>query len=289
MNDMLDNLIPIPSGLNFSVIESNQQDIPVQHISQNYIRQLSKLKLKKYRDEYGWYMISGLNAVKSALEAPHLRIIEVLVHERRTELLSELSFTTGIPVFLLNDKDFIHLSDEQTPQGIALVAQKRSLRLQNSAPDENILLYLHQVNDPGNLGTIIRAALWFGVRAILLSSNSTDPFQPKVVRASTGYLTHLNIYEEVDEESLTRLQSLHGYRLIAATAEGGRDISRYGFDGDEKKILLFGSEAHGLPPALLEQCNDRISIPKTGYGESLNLAVSAGVCLFQMQSVAHSK
>jgi len=170
----------------------------LQTVSKNYLLQLAKLKQKKYRDQSGLYMISGVNAVESAVNAPHPRIQEILLNERRIALLDELNLKdktkVNIPIYRLSERDFARISDERSPQGIAAVTKKRTLDIQSNPPQSSEIIYLDRISDPGNLGAIIRTALWFGIKTILLSPGSADPYQPKVARASTAVsYTHLTL------------------------------------------------------------------------------------------------
>lgn len=257
----------------------------MQTVSKNYLLQLAKLKQKKYRDQSGLYMISGVNAVESAVNAPHPCIQEILLNERRIALLDELNLKdktkVNIPIYSLSERDFARISDERSPQGIAAVAQKRTLDIQNNPPQSREIIYLDRINDPGNLGAIIRTALWFGIKTILLSPGSADPYQPKVARASTGYITYMDLYEQVSVHDLSNFNKTRHYSFIAAVVNGAESL--YKLKPGKNVALIFGSEAHGIAADLLQLCDRQVTIPKPGYGESLNLAVSTALFLYQLK------
>jgi len=255
----------------------------MQAISQSQLRYFSKLHLKKYRDISGCYLISGSNAVRSALESPGIKIRNILLRSDRLDLLKDLAIHVDVNTLLLNEKDFKRISDEQSPQGIAIVAEIQRPLAESMMTDVPLLLYLHQINDPGNLGTIIRTALWFNTRHILLSPESADPYQPKVVRASAGYISHVQLYENVDGHQLSYLRD-HGYQLICTMASGGIPLTEASQTLAPKSVILLGSEAHGLPAELTRLCHLTVTIPKSGYGESLNLSVAAALMLYQLQT-----
>ncbi|MGD9899670.1 MAG: TrmH family RNA methyltransferase [Calditrichaceae bacterium] len=257
----------------------------MQTISKNQIRELAKLKQKKYRDSSGTYLITGIRAVSSALESGSLSAEQIIFDESRIDLTGypELQniHALNIPVFTAGENDFKRITDEQSPQGIALVARIPRLDFLEDPPEDPVIIYLDRINDPGNLGTIIRTALWFGVNSILLSPGSVDPYNPKVVRASTGYIAHLRVYEEVNIQALREFSRSRNYSVASTIIEGGTSL--YDFRTAGKQIILFGAEADGINPTLNEVAGSQITIPKPGHGESLNLGVSVALVLYQIK------
>jgi TrmH family RNA methyltransferase len=132
------------------------------------------------------------------------------------------------------------------------------------------------VADPGNLGTVIRTADWFGCRGVLFSSGSADPFAPKTVRSTMGSIFRVRLGELADADALVTLAEETGRELLAAVATGGAAPGEW--KGGRGPLLVLGSEAHGLPPELLDRIPHRISLPGGG-AESLNLAVAHGILL----------
>ena len=147
----------------------------------------------------------------------------------------------------------------------------------------NSILFLDRISDPGNLGTIIRSAEWFGFKTILLSSNSADPFQPKVVRSSAGTLLNITIFENVEASQLENLKNELGFKIYATDISDGQDIAQFKFA--QKSIIMMGSEAHGLNPELAKICDEKIYIKRSGSGESLNLANAATIIMYQVNTV----
>ena len=126
--------------------------------------------------------------------------------------------------------------------------------------------------------------MWFGFKDILLSSNCTDPFAPKTVRSSAGYITHCRVYENIDTAGLKALRDKQEYKIIGTVAEEGQDLRTFRPANDERLILLFGSEAHGLSREARQLCERLGTIPKLGGGESLNLATSVALFLYQLSA-----
>jgi len=250
----------------------------MQAASQAHIRRLAKLRLKKYRLEYSRFLLSGWNTVQSALRSPFLSAQALYVTEAAGDDLKRLRLNAALPVFRLTEKEAAKISEERHPQGIFLEAQLP----QFAAPDFSAgqkSLYLHEVNDPGNLGTIIRTALRFGFRQMLLSPHSADPYQPKVVRASTGYVTHMRIYEGITSRDVRRWREAYPLFIVGTAVTTGRPLHHLRLKKQQALLLMFGSEAHGLNEELLRLCDQRVTIGGEQEVESLNLAVSAGIIL----------
>ncbi|HID39730.1 MAG TPA: RNA methyltransferase, partial [Calditrichaeota bacterium] len=184
------------------------------------------------------------------------------------------------PIFSVPVKDFTRISEERQPQGIALVARIRAYDVQSKPPREDHLVYLDRISDPGNLGTIIRSAAWFGIQTLLLSPHSADPFQPKVVRSSVGGIGQVNIYQNVDVSQLKKLTGKLKYTAIASIIGNGQAAEKLRNLSDKKVMLLLGSEAHGLTSELIDLCQIKVSIPQPGFGESLNLSAAAAILFY---------
>ncbi|MBD3224672.1 MAG: hypothetical protein GF313_08075 [Caldithrix sp.] len=255
----------------------------MQSLSKNKIKQLNKLKQKKYRDQYEMYMVSGFRHARAAVNAQNVIIEYILVTADGFKQMDQLGTVFrkiyDIPLYQINDNEMKSLSDEQSSQGIVMVLRKPTTGGQRPKPSPgNTAIYLYRINDPGNLGTIIRTALWFGFQNLLLSPGSADPYQPKAVRSAAGYSTYATIYDDVNMDDLMHLRT-QGFHLISASVEGGQPPSQISLSPDVPFILLLGSEAHGLPDECREKSDHVLTIPKYGFGESLNLGVAAGIIL----------
>ncbi|MCB0283287.1 MAG: RNA methyltransferase [Calditrichaeota bacterium] len=248
-------------------------------LSQNRLKFFQKLNQKKYRDREGLYIISGLRALQGAVSADNPEIETIIVAESRQSLLGQLNLrNSSIPVQLISEKDFAVLSDEKTPQGICAILRKPETVFKQQNIKEKLLFYFDRINDPGNLGTVIRSAAWFGIKSILLSPESADPFQPKAVRSSAGSITSMNIYENVQKSDLMHLKKT-GYRVYATNSDEGTNLDN--LKSTDSAIIMMGSEAHGLDQNIFELADHRISIARLGNGESLNLAIAASIIMFQ--------
>ncbi len=243
----------------------------------------TSLKQKKYRDQLKLYSVSGFKAVETAIKSKNIQIEALLIRSDQSKQISQVVDKGRFPIYKLTLSQFNRLSDEQNPQGIALINHKPDTFLDEAQFKSDIFIYLDQINDPGNLGTIIRTAAWFGIYPIMLSSNSADPYQPKTCRASAGIISHIKIYEHVEVKNLNTLKQKYGFKLIGASAYSNQSLNKFKFKQSQKYGLVFGSETHGISNQITKILNEQVNITSSGIGESLNIAVSTAIFLFNYQ------
>ena len=249
-------------------------------LSKNHHKWIRRLHQKKYRLEEKAFIAEGLNSLQSAMEMTHHPVKEVIVEKNYAESIKNC-ISDDIPVYTCSKKEMESISTEETPQGIIIICSETKFsfdELEKNPP--NNLLYLDKVSDPGNLGTILRTAAWFDMKQILLSPFSVDLFNTKVVRASAGAIFGMKIYQSIDFDRLFQFAKRKNYKLTAAVPEGGIPINRW--KKTRKNILLLGHEAKGLSKEIIEQADQRISIPSQGNVESLNLAIAAAIILYEI-------
>lgn len=246
---------------------------------------LGKLRLKKYREEQGRFLLEGERLIADAVAA-RAAIERVVVSAEREDryapLLADLE-TAGVPVHTSSGKLLERMTDTRQPQGIAAVVPMPATDAAAAiaaVPAHIPVAAFWGVADPGNFGTAIRSADWFGSRAILYSAGSVDPFNPKTVRSSMGSLFRVALGEVGDPDALLALAEAAGRVPVATTAAEG--VPADAWPRDESVLLLFGSEAHGLPDELLARVSRRIRIPGGG-AESLNLAVAHAVLMYALR------
>ncbi|HHE55079.1 MAG TPA: RNA methyltransferase [Caldithrix abyssi] len=251
----------------------------MQKISKNKLKWLRQLQQKKYRNQYRAYLISGLRAVQEALNSPQIRLKAILIVENHLHLMNELPAFHCNEIFSLNEKEFSQIVDEKTPQGIAVIAERPQLQLLTDKLPKR-LLFVERVNDPGNLGTLLRSAAWFGWQTILLSPNSVDPYAPKTVRASAGTIAHLRLFEGITAQQIREIKKKNRHLLVASTVKERQPLEQFFPSNKEKIILALGSEAHGLSEEILAMSEHRLTISRSGVGESLNLAMAGTIFLY---------
>ena len=232
---------------------------------------IKKLHQKKFREEFGYFLIEGEHLVqeleKAAAKDARLASSEIYVtheYEKRPGRL---------PTHVINARHMAQISETRSPQGVAAVVPL----LEVAAPRAGEkAVYLHEVQDPGNLGTILRTLAWFGDFRCLLSPDSVDVHNGKVVRASMGAVFHVPVEFDVP------LSALPGrFPRIASLDLAGDPISSAGFR--EFDCYVFGNEARGLPRDQMGALNARaFTIPGTGAIESLNVAASVNISLYEL-------
>lgn len=237
------------------------------------IDEIKKLHQKKYRSEFGYFLVEGehliLELEKAAEQNTALQDCELFVTE------SYQSFPSRFKKNLVSEKNMAQLSDTKTPQGIIAVAPLLNSTNTNDVSERAI--YLHEVQDPGNLGTILRSLAWFGNFRCLLSPGSVDPYNPKVVRSSMGAIFHVPLELDVPLESLTPR-----FKSIATLDMDGKALSDSSFQSFE--CYVFGNEARGVPRDALQTMNAQaFTITGCGAIESLNLASAVNMCVYELK------
>ncbi len=240
-------------------------------MTNNTIKKIQSLKRGKYRKEYSQFFIEGKRLVKSALEsgAKMENVYYTDAFNNENPGLIQKIEKAGFTFEQIATKQLEKISFTQSPAGIAAVCNFPHIG--NPDVNQHKWLYLYQVSDPGNMGTLFRSAAWFGFTHIALSPDCVDPFNPKVVRAGMGAHFGLSIHSNIE---LSLFADSH--TLIGADHRGN-DVSD--FKSPEKFVLILGSEAHGLSKNIQGILDQTISIEKTGVGESLNVGVAGAILM----------
>ncbi|MBD7894979.1 RNA methyltransferase [Limosilactobacillus sp. Sa3CUN2] len=248
-------------------------------IHNQHVKNWKKLQTKKYRRQTGTYLLDGWHLVSEATQAGNhlLQLIgteeQLLAHPELQELSDE--------TYEVTEEVMQHITDTVTPQGIAAVV---SLPDAHEIPDLNTLhggwLFLDRVQDPGNVGTMVRTADAAGFTGVVVSHRSADIFGPKVVRSMQGSQFHLKLYEGDLEKWIEDFKEVnapvYGTQLNPQ-AKSFRDV-----EPGKTFALVMGNEGQGMSQQLLNQTTDNLYIPMRGQAESLNVAISAGILMFQL-------
>lgn len=247
-------------------------------LTNNELKYFSSLLRKKNRQAEKKFIAEGLKLVEEGLKSDlNCEIIFVTNHYADNNFEAISSFVKKkIRLEVIKTEQFKKLTDTDSPQGIAAVFEfKVSQKINSDISENSILIYLDNVSDPGNVGTILRTADWFGVKNVLLSPDCVEVYNPKVLRASMGSLFHLNVAEGVRQEKLMEYAE-KGFVLISTDLRGK---SLYDYKFPEHIILVFSSETNGPSPEIQKLTNEKITIPKIGDAESLNVASAFAVVL----------
>lgn len=249
-------------------------------ITKNELKYYSSLLKKKFRDKENKFIVEGKKIIQEAVKSeflPEIIIVTNTFYEDEREFLEKISIK-NIRIEKLKNQEFSKITDTVNSQGIAAVFEKNYISKKIS--DSDCIIYLENISDPGNAGTIIRNCDWFGVKNIILSNDCADIFNPKVIRASAGSIFHLNIFENKDLNFLLDLKN-NGYKIFTTDLEGE---NIYKFNFPEKFIVTFSNEASGPSEELLKITDKKITIPKFGNAESLNVASASAVILSRIKN-----
>ena len=239
--------------------------------SRKFIRSLHQ---KKYRDESGLYFLEGKKVCMEAFEQGIQ--FEMLVIKKNAEPdvfdFAESIAIQGVDVFICTEEHFIFIADAQSPQGILALIKKPNILKKIDKP----FIALEGVSDPGNIGTIIRTADWFGFENIILDRNCADPFAPKVLRSTMGSIFRENIYQ-VDNISEYLFKNLLNFEFYGASLKGKSFLNET--KPSKNFGVFFGNESKGLSQEIEKKLTHTFLIRGYGGAESLNVAVSAGIAI----------
>ena len=229
------------------------------------------LKEKKGREEHRAFLAEGVRFVQEAL-ASGFQVRAILLREGFT---SPYALPDNAPLYVLSETAFGTVCDTRTPQGIAAV-----VGMETCSAEGNHLLALDGVQDPGNLGTILRTADAAGLDGVLLSRECADLFSPKVLRATMGSIFRLGFsFPECLPEALANLKT-EGYAILSSQLDGEPFFERQHV-GD-RYVLIIGNEGAGVSDAVKAVATHRLRLPMRGGAESLNAAVAAGIMMYDL-------
>jgi TrmH family RNA methyltransferase len=243
-----------------------------------------KLLRRAGRERAGRFLVEGAQAVREALGAArvHELLVTAAAAERHPDLLAAAA-GTGARISPITERAAETLSDTVTPQGLLAVCDLLDVPLAAALGEHpRLVAVCAGIADPGNAGSVVRAADAAGADAVLLAGDTVDPHNPKAVRASTGSVFHLPLSRDRDAAAVLAGCRAAGLAVLVADARGELDLH----DPAAAPVLggpvawVFGGEAHGVPADLVEAADHRARVPIYGRAESLNLATAAAVCLY---------
>ncbi len=249
-------------------------------------RGVAKLAKREGRASSGQFLLEGPQSVAEALAFRPELVVEIFATPTALDRYAEIArraAEAGIDVEFVSEHVLDVMADTVTPQGIIAVCRQFPTSLKDIlATRPKLIAILEEVRDPGNAGTIIRAADAAGADAVILTGRSVDLYNPKVVRASTGSIFHLPVAVGVELETVLEKVQEAGLTVFAADIKGD-DLLAARVDGALARptAWLFGNEARGLPDEYLALADRAIAVPIYGHAESMNLATAASVCLYE--------
>lgn len=244
------------------------------------IKHIRKLKDKKYRDESNEYVVEGVKLVEEAVKE-NVKIKQIIVcedttrtYEIPTHIMLEIAKYECISV---SDKIFNIITQVTNPQGIMAIIEKNA---QNAKIDytQDIIVVLDDVQDPGNLGTILRTVDSIGLNQIIVSKGTADAFNSKVVRSTMGAIFRIKIIEVENLAQAIKEMRKHHFKLMVTSLQTKNSIYDIDF---YKKIIVIGNEANGVSKEIQDMADEKAKIPMLGRTESLNASVAAGVVMYE--------
>lgn len=248
------------------------------------VKTIRSLQDSKGRALNGLFLAEGLRAVIQALQSAAR--IERIVYNPE-ELVSSLGKQTlqeaklaEIPLLEVSVDVLDSLARKEKPQGILAVVKQNWHKLEDmQEKPSGLWIVLEAIQNPGNLGSILRICDAVGARGLILLENSTDPYDPVAVKASMGSVFTVPLFKSTNVDFLSWLNTYPNLQAIGTSDRGTKDFSQFTYPDD--CVLLMGSERHGLSESLFAVCSDTVAIPMEGACDSLNIAVATGIIAYQ--------
>ena len=239
-------------------------------ISKSQLKYIQSLGQKKHRDELGVFIAEGPKLVRELLQQKHVKVQQVLGLDGWMQ--DNDALLRGIDALVVSQAELERVSQLKTPNQVVAIVQQFD-KEKEIAVKGRISLVLHTIQDPGNAGTIIRVADWFGVSQVICSHDCADVYNPKVVQSSMGSIARVKVlYTELSDF----LKDQKDIRIYATVLEG-KDVTK--MNAIQEGLILIGNESKGLGEDILQFANEKITIPGKGEAESLNAAVATGIIL----------
>ena len=243
-------------------------------IAKAEVKYIQSLAHKKFREEEGLFVVEGVKMVQELIDEKPLAIKKIFAIEAWIRQHAS-SLPPAINVQVLENFELTKVSTLQSPNDVLALVQIPQPPISSFVP-KGITVVLDQVQDPGNLGTIIRSCDWFGIENIICSADTVDAYNPKVVQSAKGSLLRPNIYYTALEEFLSLMPDMPVYAAVL----DGESIGQAVFE--TTCLLLIGNESKGLSAAVRAYATKAITIPRKGKAESLNAGVATAVILSAM-------
>jgi TrmH family RNA methyltransferase len=254
------------------------------------IKQLRRLLREGGATSNKCALIEGVKLVQEAIQS-QIGIEELFVSEERRDdpsiqqIIAEV-VRSGGQLTAVSKRLFASLSDTESPQGVIALGKLPVFELNRLLKGSPLLVVGVGIQDPGNVGTLLRSSEAFGASAVLFTRNSACPWSPKVIRASAGSVFRLPCLDQLDSSSLVSLLQREGFTIIATGPRSDLDFRCVSYLG--RTALLVGNEARGLDAVILQRADHRVRIPMNDQVDSLNAAISAAIILCEAARQRHS-
>lgn len=246
----------------------------------DFIKHLKKLKDKKYREEYGEFIVEGIKMIQEAIDEKAIIKDIIVCDDCKNQEYFSKEFLYEIAKYnciYVTEKVFLQITDVTNPQGILAVIDKKKIDSDINY-DSDLFLILDNIQDPGNMGTILRTADSINLKQIIVAKGTADVYNPKVVRSTMGAIFRVKVIEIEDLTKVVKEMKKRKIKVYATDLATNSSI----YDVDYKKsAIIIGNEANGVSKQLLDLADQKIKIPMIGKTESLNAAVATGIILYE--------
>ena len=243
------------------------------------IKHIRKLKEKKYRDEYGEYVIEGIKLINEAIkENANVKTIIVCDNCNKEAINQNSMYEVAKQnCIYVDEKVFNTITEVKNPQGILAVVGKPEGNKEINYKEDMIVI-LDDLQDPGNLGTILRTVDSANLKQIIVSADTADCYNPKVVRSTMGAIFRVNIIETAELETTLKEIKKHKFDVIVTSLDTERSIYDIKYN---KKVIVIGNEANGVSKEIQEMTDTKVKIPMLGKTESLNASVATAIIVYE--------
>ena len=245
------------------------------------IKHIISLQQRKYRQKFGEYTVEGIRAVTDIGKKDFLR--SILIREsKRSELepLVQKGFTVS-SIYIVQDPIFDKIEHSVNGQGILGIAKKCVNDLHSLIAEDGLYVALDGVQDPGNLGTIIRTAVAAGAKGIFLLKGTVDPYNEKCVRSTMSALCNIPIFEDVTLSEFYDFIKDNTIKTYVTSLENAKPYHTISYA--KRTMIILGNEGNGVSREIIEMCDQAITIPMYGDIESLNVSIAAALCMYKVR------
>lgn len=249
----------------------------------NKIKYVRNLGTKKYRDEENAFIVEGIKfvieAVNEKADVKFLLISEDAYNKKEVKSITD--FIDDKKIVLCSNQVFDSVADTVSAQGVLAVINKNIADKNDIINNNKFIIMCDRIQDPGNLGTIVRIADAFGPAALLLNKGCVDVFNPKVVRASAGAIFRVPFFYDETDLDIINIMKDKGFYIVSTVVD-----SEFSFDNMEKRdkiCIIIGNEGQGVSQEIINNSDIKLTIKMTGRAESLNASVAAGISIYEIR------
>lgn len=250
----------------------------IQSKDNSLIKEVKKLKDKKYRTESNKFLIEGFRFVGEALQSD-FEVTLVFISENALDRWNSFSMQDKVQknakVYLVHDQVLKVISSTDTPQGVVAVVSNKNIAVENK---QGFYILADKIQDPGNMGTIIRTAHASGALGVIITKGTVDIYNEKTLRSTMGSIFHIPIIHDSNLESIEILKN-SGFKLVISSLDTDKNF--YDVDLKDKVIIAVGNEGNGVSSELIHIADTKVKIPMPGGAESLNVSIAASIMMFE--------